>query len=482
MADPLSILPLALAAAGGRVDDAPCQQLIAAGLTLLQRSAPLVRALAGRRAAILLPTGPAFLTALAACDGRGAVLLNPLAAPPELAWQLQDAEVGAVITIAALATHLPADTPMVLMDDVPRTARVVIEGRAKDVDLGSHHGLALSGTRDVEGHHEECVIVYTSAMAGRLRGARLSHRNLLANARSAVLAMGLTPDDHSLALLPFAHLFGLTVSAAAPLLAGGRITTMARFNPVRALELIEQQSITRLIGVPAIFAALVQAIERRGVPATKHRLQTCICGGAPLSPTLQEQFAELTGVELRQGYGLTEAAPVCLANTIAHDNRRGTLGVAMPDVAVTIRDPATGAVCPTGVDGEICVRGPNVFMGYVRGATDGLAIRDGWLHTGDLGAADADGVIVFRGLLKAMFTHNGFNIYPRELERVIGELPGVLQVRVQAIPDPVRGHDIGVDVTGRVSESDVRRWCETQLSLYKQPSLVHVRSPDDSPI
>src|SRR5688572_10483350 len=163
MTDPLALLPLAAAAGGGRMDDHDAARLVAAGLTLLRRSAPLVRALQDRRSAIILPTSPAFLVALAASEGRGAVLVNPLAAPPEIAHQLADAEVGVAFTIAALAPRLPEGTPHVLLDDAPRSARVVVGGQARDVALDSHQGdaLDLAGSTDAEGRDEEAAIVYT---------------------------------------------------------------------------------------------------------------------------------------------------------------------------------------------------------------------------------------------------------------------------------------------------------------------------------
>ncbi len=300
MSDPFSLVPFAMAGGGGRVDDWECQQLVAAGVTLLQRSPPLVRALTGRRSALLLPTGPSFITALAASDGRGAVLLNTRTAAPEIAWQLRDAQVGAVFTIKTFAPHLPPGMPFVLLDEAPRLARVMIAGRAHEIDLGSHRGLALEGSRDADGLEEECVVVYASAMAGRVHGARLTHRALIATARATIAAMELTPLDHSLALLPYSQLFGLTTSAVAPLLAGGRVTTMPRFNARQALDIIEQQGVTRLVGVPAVFALLVHAIELRDAPLRGHQLRTCLCDGGPLSVALQDRFASHTGVELRQ--------------------------------------------------------------------------------------------------------------------------------------------------------------------------------------
>ena len=472
MSEPLALLPLALAAGGGRVGDFEAQQLVAAGFTLLRRCAPLVRALSGHRAAILLSPGHAFLTALAASDGRGAVLVNPLAAPPEVAYQLLDANVGAVFTSAALAAKLPPAMPRVLLDDAPAQATFIDDATTRRVDLGTHTGFPLAGDADVEGRDEEAVIVYTSAMLGVPLGAILTHRNLLANARTTRQAAALDAHELSLALLPLAHLFGLTVTHNAPLVAGGRVLPMERFNPLRALEIIESHPISLLVGVPSVFAGLLAAAERRGGRIAARALRVCICGGAPLAETLQERWTAATGVELLQGYGLTEAAPVCLFNRPTLPNNRGALGIALPSVDVTICEPTTGRELPRHETGEICVAGDNVFRGYVGTHEGGLTRRGPWLATGDLGSMDDAGVVTFRGLLKPMFTRNGFNIYPRELERVVAEMPGVRRATVRAMPDPVREHDIALTVEGRVDEADVKRWCESRLAVYKQPSQI----------
>lgn len=479
MSNPLALLPLAIAAGGGSVDGYEAQQLVAAGLTLLQRSAPLVRALAGRRSAILLPTSPAFFTALAASEGHGAVLVNPLAAPAEIAHQCADANVGAVFTIALFADRVPEGLVRVLLDDAPRSATVLAGNTAREVDLGAHFGLDLVGSTDEPGRDEEAAVVYTSAMRGTPLGAILSHRNLIANGRSTVEAGQYTPMDHTLALLPWSHLFGLTVTGSAPLFAGGRVTTMGRFNPIKAAELLAAGEVTTVVGVPAVFHALVQALERRdaGAEGALGALRLAICGGAVLPVELQGRWAELTGVELRQGYGLTEAGPVCLFNRTDLPNRRGMLGVPFPHVEVRIAVPVAGDTAPLapGTEGEILVRGDNVSPGYVSGGEQGLVHeRDGWLRTGDLGIGDADGCVEFRGLVKPMFTRNGFNVYPAELEQVIGAMPGVRVVRVRAIPEPSREHDIAIEVTGDVSEDDVKAWCQPRLAAYKQPSVISI--------
>lgn len=487
MLDPLSLYPLALAARGGRVDEFEAQQLVAAGLTLLQRSAPLVRALSGRRAAILVPTSPAFLVALGACEGRGAVLVNPLAAPREVAYQIADANVGAVFTVESLADRVPRDVPLVLLDDAPRRARLSVGGVVRDVDLGSHIGMSLEGDPDAIGSDDEAVIVYTSAMAGRPLGAILSHRNLLANARATIQVTGLNESDRLLALLPFAHLFGLTGTCGAPLLAGASIVTMSRFNPSRVIDAIIDDGITAILGVPAVFRALLSVLERRDGRAMP-TLRLSVCGGAPLPHTLQDRWFDVTGLELRQGYGLTEAGPVCLFNRADKPNVRGALGVPLPGVDVELREPIeydpTGA--PRGEleraspnerrdEGEICVRGDNVFRGYVSNGNDGLLVRDGWLHTGDLGRRSHNGTIEFTSFLKPMIKRNGFNVYLREIELAVRELPGVVNVAARAVERADAEPDIEIDVEGTVSDADVKQWCEERLSAYKQPSAIRVR-------
>jgi len=496
VSDPLALLPLALAAGRGRLRAASdsveyeTQQLVAAGLTLLQRSAPLVRALAGKRSAILLPTSPAFFTALAASEGRGAVLINPLAAPAEIEFQCHDGNVGALFTTSALASRAPSGLVVVLLDDAPRSARVIANAVSREVDLGSHFGLSLEGERGVPGRDEEAVIVYTSAMRGTPLGAVLTHANLLANALSTAEAAANVADDHVLALLPFAHLFGLTVSASAPLLAGARVTTMERFNPFRAVELL-LAGITEVVGVPAVFLALLSAIERSGVQLRDSALRLCICGGALLPCELQDRWADATGVELRQGYGLTEGGPVCVFNRVDLPNARGTLGLPLPGVEVEIfppvawtesgnvaTDSASTSASPLadGQRGEIRVRGPNVSPGYLHDASAGLPRRQGWLCTGDAGRRNADGTVTFLDVLKPMFTRNGFNVYPREIERVVRRLPGVQRAEVVALPSPVREHDILLRVTGSVTAGDVERWCKERLSAYKQPTETQLDS------
>jgi long-chain acyl-CoA synthetase len=252
---------------------------------------------------------------------------------------------------------------------------------------------------------------------------------------------------------------------------------MGRFNPMKAIDALERD-VTAIVAVPAVFNALLTAIARRGGPLGDLPLRVAICGGAVLPVEVQERWFEATRVELRQGYGLTEAAPVCLFNRVDRPNVRGSLGYPFPDVDVTVRDRDTGGTIPIGTEGEICVRGDNVFQGYVSGGEVGLQVRDGWLRSGDLGVMSPEGTVAFTGLCKPMFTRNGFNVYPREIERVVGALQGVEQATVHGVPEPAREHDIRLEVRGRVTVGEVRAWCEARLSAYKLPTEIVVESPD----
>lgn len=299
MSDPLALYPYAIAAGGGTLNGIPARALVAAGLTLLQRSAPLVRALAGKRAAVLVPTGPAFLTALAACEGHGAVLLHPFAAPDVVAHQLRDADVGALFTTSALVAQLPADIPRVLLDEAPRRARVVVPDTTRDVDLGSHVGLSVEGDATAPGRDEEAIILYEPATAGTPLRLALTHRDLLADARATIDELGITSADHTLAALPLADRFALTATLAAPLMAGGRLTALERFDPVLTMELLATQGITQLVGVATDFEALLEMIDRRRLDLRDTPLRVCVCGAEPPPRTLQDRWRDVTGLALR---------------------------------------------------------------------------------------------------------------------------------------------------------------------------------------
>ncbi|MDP1891095.1 MAG: AMP-binding protein [Gemmatimonadaceae bacterium] len=307
MSNPLSLFPIALAAAKGRIDGLPAASAVAAGFTLLQRSAALVRALAGRRSAILLPPSAAVLTALAASDGRGAVLLPALASADALAALLDDEDVGAVFSTSALQAQLPpSDRAVVLLDGAPRSATVIARGTETTIDLGSHFGLDLEGEED-EGRDEEFVIRYATAASVAAQRQTFTHRDLFTLARFAVDATSLRSTDHALALMPLDDIEAFALSFAGPLLAGARVSTMERLDADEAVRRIRDDGVTHLVGEAALYAAIADALEHRGPASAPVALRACTSVGSAPTAALQDRWRALTGVDLRVARGIQEA-------------------------------------------------------------------------------------------------------------------------------------------------------------------------------
>lgn len=220
MSDPLSLVPFAVAAGGGSINGFATLALISAGVTLLQRSAPLVRSLSGRRAALLLPPGAWYPVAWAASDGRAAVVMHPDMSAATVAQIVAEANIGAVFTITPFASRMPEDCTVVVLDDVPRSATVISPGRTHTVDLGSHHGLEITGSRDVEGATDVWAVEYGPDGAMR----EFSHRTTLAAARHICTESALTPVDHVAVLVPHCTVDIAQRFVMAPLLMGARVT------------------------------------------------------------------------------------------------------------------------------------------------------------------------------------------------------------------------------------------------------------------
>lgn len=422
--------------------------------------------LTGGRVGLLLPNVAAFPVAFFGVlrAGCSAVMLNPLYSPREIGEYVADSGARAVLTLEALEHLVPRGIPKLCLD--PSDGSVEI-----DFDLPPGPDVVRGPPGD-----REAAVIYTSATGGWARGARLTHLSLGANLHAVIEAMQLTSADRVLGLLPFIHAFGLTVTLNAPLAAGATVVPVERFHPVRVLDTLEHSGATVLCGVPAMYLGMIAAAEKRGAP--KHALRIAICGGAPLRAEVSRRWEETFGIPLREGYGLTEASPVCLFNRVDRPNRPGTLGYPFPGVEVTLRD-GRGAAVPQGETGEICVEGANIFPGYVgEDGRDPRQFWDGALRTGDLGSQDGDGAIRFRGVSKRMFTRSGFNIYPREIERVLEEDPRVAEACVTAVPDVAKENEIALTVVpapgAALGEDDVKQICRECLASYKQPGRITI--------
>jgi acyl-CoA synthetase (AMP-forming)/AMP-acid ligase II len=301
MSDPLAFLPLTLAAANGRIDGLETRRLVAAGVALLQRTAPLVRALHGRRSAILLPAGAPFVTALGASEGRVAMPLDPAASPATIADAIAQGEVGAVFTCEALAPNVPATVPRVLLDETPERARWVgSDGLVREVALTTHAGLHLEGDVDVDGADEAVVVLGRWEASGAAPKA-VSHRALLAGARTVAREARLSWRDHTLTLVPCADPVGLVVGLVAPLLAGGRVSTRPADDAPSLLADLEHTGVSMLVAPSATYAALADALATEGRHLDAPVLQRCVVDSAGTNDDVRARWQARTGLTLLDG-------------------------------------------------------------------------------------------------------------------------------------------------------------------------------------
>ncbi|MDF2749928.1 MAG: long-chain fatty acid--CoA ligase [Gaiellaceae bacterium] len=411
----------------------------------------------GDRVATLTGTSPEHVVVFFACAKAGLVLLplNWRLAPAELAYQLADAEPAVLLASAEHAA----------------TARTLHERVTGLEDLAAASGDELPKVADDDG----LLLVYTSGTTGRPKGALLTHANCFWTNLSFDRVAGLADDDVVLSVLPQFHCGGWNVQ---PLLAwwkGARVVLEASFDAPRTLELIASARITTMMGVPANYLFMANETAFAGADLTS--LRRAVVGGAPMPEALLATWHE-RGVEIVQGYGLTEAAPnvLCLPPEDAA-RKRGFAGKPYPHVDVALRDPESGRLLEGSGEGELIVRGPNVFAGYWRDPeATAAAFADGWLLTGDLAARDEEGYYRIVGRLKDMVISGGENVYPAEIENVLHEHAAVAEAAVVGVPDERWGEAClafvvlasGTDA----GEDELLAFCRERLARFKVPREV----------
>jgi fatty-acyl-CoA synthase len=412
------------------------------------RSDELAASLApGSRVSTLTGNTAEHVAVFFACAKAGAIL-HPLSwrlAAAEIAYQLDDADPAVLLVedeylpLAESALELAAVRPP---RSVPAPA---LERSSPEAD-------------------DPLLLIYTSGTTGKPKGALLTHANCFWTNLSFDLATGLTGDDVVLQVLPQFHCGGWNVQ---PLLAwwkGARVVIERGFDAMRALALTEQRRVTTMMGVPANYLFMSQ--EPRFAAADLSSLRLAVVGGAPMPVPLFDVWAA-RGVEIVQGYGLTEAAPnvLCLPPEDAR-RKAGSAGRPYPYVE-----------CALSPDGELLVRGPNVFAGYWRNPeATAAAFRDGWLATGDLAERDDEGDYWIRGRLKELVVSGGENVYPAEIEAVLHEHPGVVEAAVIGVPDEKWGEVCSayVVLSAPVGEDELREHCRSRLARFKVPKSFHI--------
>jgi len=438
----------------------------------------------GERVAILLPNGLPNLHAYFATSAAGGVPvpINTFLAAPEVASVVEDSEAACLVVtrrrLAALASwldKLPALRVIVLVEGEGH-AEAPAPGGIRVVDWET----MAAGGDGVElpappAPGDLAVLTYTSGTTGRIKGVMLSHANLLANARGCLDAVRLQRSDRLLLFLPMFHSLTQTVCLILPRMATLPVVLLPGVDRAAIRTALRRFRPTIFLAVPAVYTAMAD-----NAPATVARwlnpIRVYLSGAAPLPRDVLQRFEKAWKRPLCEGYGLSEAAPVVCLNPVDGQRKGGSVGPPIPGVEVRIVGEDGGEVL-NGEVGEILVRGPNVMAGYHRRPEEtAAALRDGWLHTGDLGHLDEDGYLFIVGRQKEMLIYRGMNVYPREIEEVLAGHPDVTEAAVIGLDDVQKGEVPHAAVALRsgasATERALRAHCKSRLALYKVPRSI----------
>ena len=436
----------------------------------------------GDRVALVLGTTPTFVEAACAVLRAGAAMVPLLTglAPDELRYAINDSGATVLVVGPERAAAL-----LDLRDDLPDVRHLVVADvdELDDLDPDGPRWADLIVT-DAEPARVErdlddlAALVYTSGTTGRPRGAMLSRGNLAANQDQTLAGrFQVTDDDVILLVLPLAHIYSLNVGLGSSITAGATMVLVERFDPKLVIDAIETNQVTVVLGAPPMYVAWLQSGLLDTADLSTVRL--AISGAAPLPVPIIHSFYELTGLTIEEGYGLTEASPSVTATSMSPVPIPGSVGQPLPGVELRLVD-ANGRDVGQGDDGEVWVRGPNVFQGYWNDAeaTAAALTPDGWLRTGDVGMRDADGMLYLVDRLQDLVIVNGFNVYPREVERVLLTSGQVAQAAVVGAPHPLTGETLQAHVVAlpdiTLDVPALEAHCRANLARYKNPTSIEV--------
>jgi long-chain acyl-CoA synthetase len=424
----------------------------------------------GQHVAVMVPNVPEFTIAYFGIlyAGCTVVPLNVLLSTPEVTYHIQDSE------SALLIAHPLFREPASLGAQGAGVPVAWSDGGAGD-DLPAMAAAEPFPALHPTSPDDTAVILYTSGTTGKPKGAELTHANLLVNCAVVVPKLiPITPDQHvALATLPLFHSFGQTCIQNATIANGGTFTLLPRFSPAEAFEIMQRDGVTLFAGVPTMYFAL---LHHEGAPARVPSLRWCMAGGAPMPVEVMRAFEEKFGVEILEGYGLSETSPVASFNMLGRPRTPGSIGYPVWGVEMAILDDKDRPL-PDGERGEICIRGHNIMKGYwKRPEATAEAMRGGWFHSGDIGIRDTNGSYRIVDRVKDMIIRGGFNVYPREVEEVLYAHPAVIEAAVIGVPHPSHGEEVKAVVALAKGQSttaeELIAWCKERLAAYKYPRIV----------
>jgi len=445
-------------------------KLLAASFFVADR----IDAATGRQnVAIMLPTSAATPIALLAtwlCK-RTPVPLNYLLKPEELAYVIRDCEADTIITAQPMIDFLGGDEALDKL--VPSDVNIL---KLEDTDFT---GLPPLRWPPLSSDDDNAVILYTSGTSGRPKGVQLTHKNIKCNVQDAIAHAKLTGRDTVLGVLPQFHSFGLTVLTVLPLMIGAKVVYSARFVPRKIVELIRDHKPKLFVAVPSMYGAMLSV--KKVDPADFASVSLPVSGGEPLPDAVYENVKEKFGMDILEGYGLTETSPASHWST-PWDRKRHSVGKPLPRVKHLIVDDHDKPL-PTGESGEILLAGPNIMKGYFKLPEETSKVfveinGTRWFRTGDIGKTDKDNFLFITGRKKEMLIIGGENVFPREIEEVLNKHKTVAASAVIGKQDDARGEVaiafVELNEDAEFDEAELRNWCRESLAQYKVPREIRV--------
>ncbi|MDD9899512.1 MAG: long-chain fatty acid--CoA ligase [Alphaproteobacteria bacterium] len=471
----------------------------------------------GSKVGLCLPNTPFYAIAYYGAMKAGATVVNfnPLYAEKEIEHQINDSQTDLMVTVNVKQvqskvekmlgkTSLKKIVSCDLADALP-----TVKGTAFRV-LNAVKGLAGKSdtmkTKKDASHarfgdmlkndgkftpvpttpEDVAVLQYTGGTTGVPKAAMLTHGNLTANVEQAGMWFnaGKLPDpekkEKMLAVLPFFHVFSMTVQLNLTLKMGAELVMMPKFELKELLKTIDKQKPTIFAGVPTIYKAMADAPDVKKYDLSS--LELCVSGGAPLPEGIKNDFHKLTGLELVEGYGLSESSPIAIANPVNGVKKTNSIGLPVPRTEVKIVDlKVPDKEQPLKVEGEICLRGPQVMKGYWNrpDETEKVLDKQGFLHTGDVGYMDDDGYVFIVDRIKDMIIASGLKVFPRKVEEAIMEHPKVSEVMVAGVQDPYRGETVKAWMVPKLGETldaaEMKTFLKSRLAPYEMPKMMEFR-------
>nr|WP_264158154.1 fatty acid--CoA ligase family protein [Psychrobacillus glaciei] len=438
----------------------------------------------GDNVGFLLGNSPHFLISLYATMriGATAVPINPIYTSEEISYIVKNSDAKAIIALDALLPLVEKGEDIfttvenyIICETQPDTADKLkalpdsLKGKVKSFTLLISNSSPNAEPVEVL-DDDNAVILYTSGTTGQPKGAMLTYKNVYSNARDVAEYLSFKPEDRIIATLPVFHVFALTVVVNAPLLMGATILLVPRFNLQDVFTIAKECKATVFAGVPTMYNFLYQFPEGKVEDFSTIRL--AISGGSSLPVALLHNFEDKFNVRVSEGYGLSEASPVTCFNPIDRDRKPGSIGTNIVNVENKVVNEL-GEEVPVGEVGELIVRGPNVMKGYYKMPEETEnTIRDGWLYTGDLARQDEEGYFYIVDRKKDMIIVGGYNVYPREVEEVLFEHPGIIEAAVVGVPDPTFGESVLAFVVKKdqsLTKEQLHDYCVEKLAKYKLP-------------